>query len=186
MGYGQRRLFRNLWASLGVAAVLAAIGVGLPAINDEVPAVQPVSASQPYAIGAGVTVVPPDGSTLDATATRPGEVHGQALFYVGSVRYAVVVAPFTGTLGQAASALRKKIMANRGYQVAGPESTIATHSGVAGRQGMYSSSGRDGRYAVFVEHDLDVQVTVAGNDLDLRPLLPGIDASVATITFGTS
>jgi hypothetical protein len=186
MGYGRRRLVRNLLGSLVVGAILAGIGLGLPAINAEVPAAQPVSSSQPYVIGAGVTVVPPPGTTLDATQTRPGELNGQALFYVGSVRYALVVAPFDGTLGQAAAALRKKITGNRGYQVTGPESAIETTAGVAGRQGMYSSSGRAGRYAVFVENGVDVQVTIAGNDVDLRPLLAGIDASVATIRFGTS
>jgi hypothetical protein len=186
MGSGQRRLVRNLWGSLGVAAVLAAIGLGLPAINREVPAVRPVAAHQPYVIGAGVTVVPPPGTSLDATQTRPGPQNGQALFLVGSVRYAVVVAPFTGTLAEAATALRKKIMSNRGYQVTSPESAIATRAGVTGRQGMYASSGRDGRYAVFVSNGLDVQVTIAGNDVDLRPLLPVLGQSISSISFGAS
>jgi hypothetical protein len=186
MGYGQRRLIRNLCGSLGVAAVLAAIGLGLPAVNAEVPAERPVATNHPYPVGAGVTVVPPPGTSLDATQTRPGPQNGQALFVVGSIRYAIVVAPFTGTLAEAATALRNKITNNRGYQVTSPESAIETDAGVPGRQGMYASSVRDGRYAVFVSHGLDVQVTIAGNDIDLRPLLPVLTRSVTSVAFGAS
>ena len=186
MGYGRRRLLRNFWGSAAVASVVAVIGLGLPAINDEVPAVRPVSAAEPYSVGAGVTVVPPPETSLDATQTRPGPTTGSALFEVGGVRYAVVVTPFTGTLAEAAARLRQKIVATRGYQVAGSESRISTRAGVVGRQGMYSSSGRDGRYAVFLQHGVDVEITVAANTLDLRPVLPAIERSVRTITFGAS
>ena len=186
MGYGRRRLFRNLWASLMVLGVIAGIGWGLPAINREVPAERPVSASRPYLVGAGVTVIPPRGTSLDATQTAPGVTGGQVLFYIGGVRYAVVVGPFTGTLSAAAAKLRTQITSTRGYQVTGPESAIVTSAGVAGRQGMYASSGRDGRYAVFVDHGLAVNVTLAGNDMDLRPLLRKIESSVLTISFGAT
>jgi hypothetical protein len=184
MGYGQSRLIRNLCGSLGVAAVLALIGIGLPALNAEVPAERPVAANHPYPVGAGVTVVPPPGTSLDATQTRPGTQNGQALFVIGSIRYAVVVVPFTGTLAAAAAALRSKITGTRGYQVASPESAIETDSGVPGRQGTYASSVRDGRYAVFVSHGLDVQLTIAGSDVDLRPLLPALTRSMTSVVFG--
>jgi hypothetical protein len=186
MGYGRRRLVRNLWGSLAVAGVMASIGLGLPAINKEVPAVQPVAANRPYPVGAGVTVLPPSGASLDASQTRPGTSNGQVLFYIGSVRYALTAAPFTGTLAEATSSLRSRITATNGYQVTGPETTIATKAGVTGRQGMYASSGRDGRYAVFLNHGIAVEVTLAGNEIDLRPLLPEIEASILSIAFGAS
>jgi hypothetical protein len=186
MGYGRRRLLHNLWGSTVVAGAVAVVGLGLPAINSEVPAVRPVSATRPYEVGAGVTVVPPPGTSLDATQTRPGPTTGAVLFEVGGVRYAVVVTPFTGTLVEATAKLRQKIMGIRGYQVTGPESPISTRDGVVGRQGMYASSGRDGRYAVFVTNGVDIEVTVAGNSLDLRPVLPAIERSVRTITVSAS
>jgi hypothetical protein len=186
MGYGRRRLFRNLWGSLGVAAIVTVIGIGLPALNSKIPGVRPVSDREAYLVGAGVAVIPPPGSSLDATKTRPGPLGGQVLFYVGTVRYALVVAPFTGSLGEATTSLRSRITHNRGFQVAGPESAIVTRSGVQGRQGMYSSFGRDGRYVVFVAHGLAVDVTIAGTDIDLRPLLPMLNRSVSTIAFGAS
>jgi hypothetical protein len=186
MGYGRRRLIRNLFGSAAVTAVVAGIGLGLPAINSDVPAVQPVSSAQAYPIGAGVTVVPPPDASLDATATRPGSQSGTALFVVGGVRYAVVVTPFTGSLDAAAARLRSKIMKTRGYQVTGPESPIVTRAGVNGRQGVYASPGRDGRYAVFLDHGVDVEITVAGNGVDLRPVLPDIEASVLSIAFEPS
>ena len=56
--------------------------------------------------------------------------------------------------------------------------------GVAGRQGSYSSPGRDGRYAVFVANGLSVEVTIAGSDIDLRGVLPAIESSVKSLAFG--
>ncbi len=186
MGYGRHRLVRNLWGSLAVAGVLASIGLGLPAINKEVPAVQPVASNRPYPVGAGVAVLPPPGASLDASQTRPGASSGQVLFYIGSVRYVLTATPFTGSLGDATSSLRTRITATSGYQVTGPESPIITRAGVIGRQGMYASSGRDGRYAVFLNHGIAVEVTLAGNEVDLRPLLPEIESSIQSITFGAS
>jgi hypothetical protein len=186
MGNGRRRLIHNLWGSVGVVAVVALVGLGLPALNRRVPAVQPVPAGRPYDVGAGVSVVPPGGTSVDATQTRPGPINGQVLFFVGSIRYAVVVSPFTGSLDQATSRLRAKITATRGYQVTGPESRIVTRQGVTGRQGLYSSSGRDGRYVVFLRHGVDVEITAAASDVDLRPLLPAIEASILTVSFGGS
>jgi hypothetical protein len=183
MGSGRQRLYRNLLGTVIIAAAIAIIGLGLPAINREIPSVRSVVAGRPYLVGAGVTVLPPPGSSLDATQTRPGTTTGQVLFYLGTVRYTLVATPFTGTLGQAVTHLRSTITAKPGYQVTGPESPIKTRTGVAGAQGMYSSSGRDGRYAVFVSNGVSVQVTLAGTDVDLRPLLPEIESSIASITF---
>jgi hypothetical protein len=184
MGYGRHRLFRNLIESLAVGAAIALVGLGLPAWNDAVPAAQAVAADRAYPVGAGGTVVPPPNASLDVTKTAPGPHQGTALFVVGPVRYAIVVAPFTGMLGDAAARLRHKITATRGYQVAGGEKDIQTVHGVAGRQGMYSSPGRDGRYAVFVANGLVVEITVAG-DIDLRGVLPSIESSVRSLAFGS-
>jgi hypothetical protein len=184
MGPGARRLLPNLLPSLAVAGVVAVIAIGLPAINDQVAAKQPVASNRPYLVGDGVAVTPPSGAGLDATKTRPGETIGTALFLIGSVRYAVVVTPFDGTVSDAAARTRAKIEANAGFQVVGQEQPIRTAAGVSGLQGMYSSPGRDGRFADFVYQGVGAEVTVAGNAVELRTLLPKLSTSIASLTFG--
>jgi hypothetical protein len=177
------RALRNLAWSLGVLAVLAGLAFGLPAVNAAIPAAQAVSADRPYQLGYGVTVLPPPGAQLDVTKSGPGS----ALFVLAEVRYLLVVTPFPGTLEQATDQLRHRITANRGYQVTGAETSTRTNQGVAGRQGGYTSPGRNGRYAVFLARGVSVQVSIAGADLDLRQALPALTGSVASIAFpGTS
>ena len=186
MGHGRQRLLRNLWASLAVAATVAVIGVGLPAINSLLPAGRAVSAAESYAIAGGVSVRPPVGASIDVTQTQPGPRGGSVLFMIGTVRSAVIVTPFTGSLATAADHLRKKITDTRGYQVAGDETAVTTAHGVTGRQGTYASAGRVGRYAVFVAHGLSVEVTVAGSDSELPDVLPRVAASIRTLAFRTA
>ena len=93
-----RRQLTNLLGALSVLATLAGLAFGLPALDDSLPSQRAVPAGQPYPIGAGVTVVPPAGSTVDLTGTRPGSQEGQALFRLGPVQYAIEVRPFGGDL----------------------------------------------------------------------------------------
>ena len=86
-------------------------------------------------------------------------------------------------LADAAAQVRQKITANRGYQVTGAETGTTTRQGVPGRQGGYTSPGRDGRYAVFLAAGTSVQATIAGADLELRSDLPALTASVASLVF---
>jgi hypothetical protein len=176
----RRWQLRNLGWSLAVLAVLAAVGYGLPAVNAALPAARPVPTDRPYDLGGRVSVVPPSGALLDVTRTRPGST----LFVVDGVRYLLVVAAADGTLDDSVGQLRQKISANRGYQVTGPETPVRTGQGVLGRQGGYTSPGRDGRYAVFRWGRTAVQVTIAGADPDLRRTLPALTSSVLTLAFG--
>jgi hypothetical protein len=183
MGYGRHRLLRNLAGSLVILAVLAGIYLGLPAADRAIPAAHAIPAGR-YQVAAGVSVVPPRGATIDVTRTEPGQREGSALFVLGTLQYAVVVTPFDGTLAQAAVRLREKITAVPGYQIADGESGIATDAGVRGRQGIYVTPGREGRYAVFLEGGLDVELTVAGGINDLRSRLRTVEASIRSLTFG--
>lgn len=183
MAYGSHRLLRNLLYSTAVAVTVVAIGMGLPLVNNELPAAQAVPANHPYEVAAGVTVIPPASSGLDVTKTRPGPHEGAALFVVGSIRYAIVVTQFNGTLDEATARLRGKIERIRGYQVIGGEGAITTRQGLRGRQGMYVSAGRNGRYAAFLHDGIDVEMTVAGNDVELHRTLASIEASIVTLTF---
>ena len=171
----------NLLGAFGVVATLAGLALGLPAVDRALPDERPVRADEPYLVGAGVTVVPPFGSTLDVTGTRPGGSSGTAVFRLGAVQYKIAVRRFGGDLGAAGESLRQRITATSGYQVTGPQLRVATVGGLAGLQGGYTAPGRSGRYAVFVAGGLTIEVTIGGADLDLGRTLPQIEASTRTL-----
>jgi hypothetical protein len=184
MGSDTRRQLTGVLAALGLVAALAALAFGLPALDRALPSQQPVRTGEPYAIGAGVTVVPPPGATVDLTGTRPADDRGTVLFRLGPVRYAIAVQPFDGTLQTAADRLRRRITGTPGYQVTGAQLAVATAGGIVGLQGDYTAPGRGGRYAVFVADRRTIEVTVSGAELDLGRRLPAIEASTRTITYG--
>ncbi|MCU7728292.1 hypothetical protein ODJ79_31635 [Actinoplanes sp. KI2] len=176
-----RRELMSILGAFGVVAALGGLAFGLPAIDRSLPDTRPVRADEPYLVGAGVTVVPPAGATLDVTVTRPGGSTGTALFRLGTVQYQVAVRPFDGDLRTAGERLRHRITATSGYQVTGPQLAVTTAGGLDGLQGGYSAPGRSGRYAVFVADGLTIEVTVSGTDLDLARTLPQIEASTRTV-----
>jgi hypothetical protein len=176
-----RRELTNLLGALSVVATLGGLAFGLPAIDRSLPSERAVPVGEPYAIGAGVTIVPPPGAVLDVTGTRPGDAEGTALFRVGPVRYLIAVRPFRGDLAAAATRLRKRIVDTTGYQVTGVQLAVSTAAGLSGLQGGYTAPGRGGRYAVFVANGLTIEVTISGNDLDLGRTLAQLEASTRTL-----
>jgi hypothetical protein len=178
------RLLRNMLWSMAVLAVLAGLSLGLPALDNAVASARPVPAGVRYAIGDGVSLLPPAGAQVDVTHT--GQDQGTALFLLGSVRYSIRALPFTGTLDDVTAQLRRSITATRGYQVTGVEVPVRTEAGVPGRQGGYTSPGRQGRYYAFLAAGTAVEVTFAGGDLELHHSLQALEASVRSIAFGRS
>lgn len=191
MGRVTRRQLTDLPGTLGLplaiamALILAVLAFGLPALDRAVPAERAVPAGQAYRVGAGVTVVPPAGATLDVTGTRPGADRGTALFRLGAVKYAIEVKPFDGDLTAAAVRLRQRITGISGNQVTGTQLAVSTAGGLAGVQGGYTTGDRDGRYAVFVAHGLTIEVMVSGDDADLDRVLAAIEASTSTLRYDT-
>jgi hypothetical protein len=173
----------NLLGALSLVLALAGLALGLPALDSTLPSDRPVASDRPYAVGGGVTVVPPPGSRIDVTQTRPTDHSGTVLFRLGQVRYLITVRRFDGDLDAAADRLRQRITGTAGYQVTGTELTVATGSGLAGLQGGYTAPGRGGRYLVFVAAGRTIEVTVSGDDLDLGRTLPAIDASTRTLRY---
>lgn len=186
MGRARTRLTRNALGSLAVLAVVAAIWIGLPALNRAVPAARTLPAGRPYSVGGGVTLMPPPGAQYDITKAVKGRdgSSGAALFVLGDARFTVTVLPFTGSLSAAGAGLRTAITRGRGYQLLGRETPTQTTQGVPGVQGGYSTATGTGRYAVFVHGGLAVQATFAGSDLDQGRVFTALTASVASISFG--
>lgn len=177
------QLIHNLLGSLAILAVVAGLGLGLPALNRSLPSARPVVADRPYPVDSHVSVVPPPGAALDVTRTMPAGERGTALFLLRGVRYALTAQPYGGNLEGATAALRRKITAKPGYQITGREAAVHTAGGVAGLRGGYSSPGRAGQYAVFLAVGTAVEVTIAGADPDLHAALPALQASIASIAF---
>lgn len=184
MGPALSGLLRNAVGSLAVLATVAAIAFGFPLLDMSLPAVRAVGTDVAYQVGAGVTMVPPPGTNVDLTRTRPSGDRGTALFMVGGVRIAVVAKPYRGTLDEAAGRLCDKISNTAGFQVTGSRRTIQTAQGVAGVGGAYRSPGRLGEYAVFVAEDVSVEVTASGPEQQLQSLLGPLEASLASVAFG--
>ncbi len=180
-----RRQVVNLLASIMLAGLLALIAIGLPLLDRALPAERPVPDDQPYDIGGGVTVRLPPGTFVDVTRTRPRSDSGTALFLIGAIRYAVAVGPYAGNLPEAAERLRQRITGQRGYQVTGPEQSVATGTGLDGLQGGYTAPGRGGRYAVFLAGRHVVEVTVSGESVDLGRALPAVEATTRSIRYGS-
>ena len=184
MGPALSRLVRNTVGSLAVLATVAVMAFGFPSVDQSLPAQRPVAAGVPYRIGGKVTVVPPAGSSIDLTRTRPGDDRGTALFVLQGARFALVVGPYRGTVADAAARLHDKITNTTGFQVTGTDRTVSTIQAVPGLRGAYSSPGRLGQYAVFVAGDVSVEVTISGPEQQLPGLLQAFDASLHSLTFG--
>jgi hypothetical protein len=170
---------------LAVLAVLAVITVALPALDRALPAARPVPPGRPYAVGGGVTVVPPPDAILNVSITRPGPDRGTAGFSIGSIRYTIVVRPYQGGLDTALRDLRRRITEAPGYRTTSPESAIAA-DGLAGRQGGYAAPSRAGRYAVFVAGPVVVEVTFAGPIDELAARQAAVLASIATLRYAAT
>jgi hypothetical protein len=183
MGLARAPVGGNLLASLGVLAVVALIAFGIPIVDGSLPADRTLSAGHPYDVGGGVSLVPPAGSNVDVTGTRPATDRGTALFLSGRVRLAVVVTPYAGTLSQAATRLSGKITKSTGAAVGGPGQPVRTGQGVAGLFGSYEQPGRLGSFAVFVANRESVEVTASGPADELRAMASALQASVQSLTF---
>jgi hypothetical protein len=173
----------NALGSLAIAAFVALIAFGLPAIDRLLPSTRDLTAGARIAVGAGVTLVPPAGARLDLSRTRPGTQHGTALFTLGTIRYAVVAGPYTGSLADATMRQREQITARAGYQIADGDRAIRSNAGVDGRTGGYDSPGRTGEYVVFVADGRFVELTASAPDADLRTQRWAVEASARSVTF---
>lgn len=176
-------LAREAVGSLTIAGVLALFAFGLPAVDHRIPSERPVPPATPYSVGGSVTVVPPAGSSVELTRTRPGAERGSALFLAGELRLAIVVAPYRGDLADAEERLRKRIEST-GSQAGTGGQEVRTDQGVIGRHGTYASPGRLGEYAVFQRDSEMVQATASGPADAYQTLAPQVHEWLRSITFG--
>ncbi len=172
----------NLVGSLVILLVSAVISIGLPLVNRALPAEREVQAGTRLVVGQGVTVLPPAGAQLDVTGTSPARA--VLLVGIGSVRVEIRAEAYLGSLAGLSERVRRRIEAKRGYQVSQDDHEIRTDEELAGRQGSYSSPGRNGYYAVFLSGGTAAEVTASGSELDLRGVLDQLRTMVASIEFG--
>lgn len=178
---GPRRL-GNAFASLAVVALVAAVGLGLPALNSVIPGLRALPDGEPYLVGAGVWIIPPPGAQVDVGRSRARAERGTAAFQLGSVSLLLVVTPYGRSLDDACARLRDKITRRTGFRVVGEEWPTVAGRDLAGRQGRYAGEGLVGRYAVFVADRIAVEATVRGPAADVAAAGPAIDASMATVS----
>jgi hypothetical protein len=178
MGVPHAGLGRNALFSLGILAVVAALAVGLPALDRAVPAERSVPVGVAYPVTDTVTVIPPAGARVDVSQTRPGRETGHVVFVVGQVRFAILVSPDQLTLDAAAQRLRTRLRDGLGARPLGSESLAPTGA----LTGRFSAGPDRGWYAVRVLGPATVvDATASGPPADLADLLPAIEAATASI-----
>jgi hypothetical protein len=178
MGVPQAGLRRNALCSLGILAVMAAIALGLPALDRALPRERAISPGAAFPVTDVVTVVPPAGARLDVSRTRPGRESGQVVFLVGRVRFAMLVSPDQLTLADAADRLRTRLRDGLGASAMAVDEP--TRAGAL--TGRYRVGPDQGWYAVRVfEPATVVDATASGPPGELAGLLPALRASVASI-----
>ncbi|WP_203661480.1 hypothetical protein [Actinocatenispora rupis] len=176
-------MFRpNLYASLAVLGVVGAIAIGLPAINNALPAGRSVAAGQRLTVGRGVTVAAPPDAVLDVTKTQPNL--NRLVMSVHSVRVVIEADKYDGKLPGLSAKLRRKIQSNPGYQASQRDHPTSTSAGVPGLQGSYSTPGRIGTYAVFTRGGVGVEVSMAGAGTDVRRDNDTLLDLVRSVRFG--
>ena len=181
MGLAAGRLLRNAFGSLGVAAVVGTMALGLPALDRAVAADRPVANDVPFQIGGGITVVPPRDAVLDVTGTRPRADRGTVLFRLGPVRYALIVTPYPDDLSGAVRRLRGRLCGT-GRCRTSDAAVLRLDGGPTGRTGTIEAPDPlAGRYAVFVVADRIVEVVVTGPNDALSARLPAVRDSLATL-----
>ena len=171
---------RNLAGCAAVAAAVAALSVGLPALDDAIPD-STVASDRPLGFASGVTVVPPPGATLDAAHTSPEQ--GVATMGVDGVRYRLQAEPFSGTLQQLADRTRDQIQGASGVQGVSDDQSTSTVDGVAGLRASFVAEPRTGWYTVFLDNGTAVTAVVDGPDASLTSNRDELEDSVRSVEF---
>jgi hypothetical protein len=149
-----------------------------------VPSTRDVPPGTPYRVTDAVTVVPPPGAKVDLRETRPGQDSGRALFFVGGIRYGVVVVSDERIdAGTAAARLVARLHDNTGAQpFDGADPLPDGLAAATTRIGRFRTGATDGWYAVRVLGSRTVvDVTATGRPAELAGRLPDIRTSTASI-----
>ncbi|WP_018349586.1 hypothetical protein [Longispora albida] len=169
----------NLLGTLAVLLVLLVMVVGLPVLNQAIPAERPVAVGAAIDIGHGVRLVPPPGAAMDTTRTLPKQ--GVLFLVLHGLDFRAEVKATSQSLEDSARRLRGRIQGQRGVQLAGDPREVVTASGVPGLRGAFSATGGDGLYAVYQRDNLAVQITVSGASLPDQ--VTAVETSMAGMVF---
>lgn len=172
----------NLYGCLAVLAVVATIGLGLPAVDRALPGRRSIHPGDRIQIAYGTSLTAVGGTVMDLAKTSPA-LH-RVVLVVRGARVVAEASEYTGSPAGLAGQLRRKIRSNPGYQASGADHPTRTADGVDGLHGSYSTPGRVGMYAVFVHGGVGVQISIAGSVTDLRRNNDALLAMVHSVRFG--
>jgi hypothetical protein len=174
---------RRLLACVAVIAGVAALALGLPALAGAIPPQRAVPAEVRLDVGAGVSVVPGERTSLDARGTSPSE--NTVLLEIGGVNYRIQAEAFDGTLAELNDAARRIVADQRGPQALGRETEIRTDQGVRGIAGRFAGADGGGWYQVYASGGVGVIVLVTGSDAALVAHADDVDRVLATLRMPT-
>lgn len=172
----------NLYGCLAVLAVVGAIAIGLPRLDQALPGGRAVPAGSRVPIGRGVSLAVPSGTVEDLTRTAPAL--DRLVLAVRGVRVVAEASAYSGPLSALGEQLRRKIRSNPGYEASERDHPTRTASGVPGLSGSYTTPGRIGMYAVFAAGGTGVEISIAGTGTDLRRNNEALVGMVRSIRFG--
>jgi hypothetical protein len=165
---------------LAVAAVIAVLWLGLPAVNGAVSSERPVDQGTSFDVGNGARVTMPDGGwAVDTDRTQLG-------LGVGLVRDETSVGlqggAFDGTADELQEGFLDSVKGKQGYQVIESGIVVETAGGLSGLRTFYASSEREGVYTVLVGGGTAVEVVARGPIGSLASLDSALDDLLDTIT----
>jgi len=171
---------RNLAGCFAVAAGVAALSLGVPAIDRAIPNAT-VSSTEPLQFADNASVVPPPDTTVDAKETSPEQ--GVVTMAVDGVRYRLTAEAFPGTLAQLADRVRAEIQNISGLQGLSPDQQVTSDSGVPGLQATFVAENRTGWYTVYLSNGTGVTAVVDGTDASVTSHRAALETSVRTVTI---
>ena len=154
-------LDRRGWpGTIAVAAVIAAVAIGLPLLNSLVSADRTVAPGEVIDVGRGVSFAAADGWSIDAEHTDAAR--DTVLIHQGALALMVEARASDRSLPDEYDRLAEEIRSSAGVQLLNGATPFTTDGGLTGIGGSYSSPESEGRFAVLQTGDTAVRLLAKG------------------------
>ena len=154
-------LDRRGWpGAIAVAAVIAAVAIGLPLLNSLVSADRPVAPGTVIDVGRAVSFTAAGGWSIDAEKTNA--LRDTAVLHKGALALMVESQASDRSLADEYGRLADEIRSTAGVQLFNGATTFTTDGGLNGIGGSYSSPESEGRFAVLRAGETVVRVLAKG------------------------